>query len=52
MKKVVMVPKPSCPKCHGRGFEGINLNIDQPWPCTCLRKKEIEVPESPKEVVK
>lgn len=54
MKETVMMPKANCKKCHGRGFEGMNLSMGKPQPCTCLRKKEIEVPEpvSPKEAVK
>lgn len=31
-------PDPSCKKCYGRGYTGINLDGNLPQPCNCLYK--------------
>lgn len=33
---IIYDPKPSCKKCHGRGYVGRYHDSGEPIPCTCI----------------
>lgn len=37
---VLKNPKPNCPKCHGRGWTGVDVNTGNPVVCRCVFQKE------------
>ena len=43
--KHLIVSKPNCPKCYGRGYVGTNLTTGQKQLCKCLRLAYKPIPE-------
>lgn len=37
---VLKNPEPNCPKCHGRGWTGVDVNTGIPVVCRCIFFKE------------
>ena len=43
MDLVVNDPKPSCKKCYGRGYTGIEFTTQSPIPCSCIYPPKTEI---------